>query len=44
MTTETVAGCAVGGREGHEQGPAIKVLCVDAEDGAEDVGATITDC
>ena len=41
IATETVAGCALGGGEGLGQGIAIKVLCVDADDGAEDVGAAI---
>jgi hypothetical protein len=40
---EAVAGCALACREDLEEGPAVKVLCVDADDGAEDVRTLLED-
>jgi hypothetical protein len=39
MVTETVAGRALSGAEGVEKGRAVKVLCLNGNDGADDVGA-----
>jgi hypothetical protein len=43
IAAETVAGCALYGAESPEQGPTVKVMRVDADDGAEDVGAVLED-
>lgn len=42
IATETVAGCALGCGERLE-GRAIKMLCVNTNDSAEDIGAMVKD-